>query len=110
MTLNITKEVTNVAIDIHMHDPIVTLDSLKCRTCGEQVDSAEEVISRVQSSSQARRIQDEIAMAGGYAVTHLGDDGVTYSKTANNIIMDIFIRNVKSKVFEVVKLYRRLDA
>ena len=94
---------------VHEHDPIVLYDSIKCRLCGEPLESAEEVIASAQSIMRARRIQDEIAMEGQYMLTGLSDDGVIYSKPSDGIFTDVLIRKRRSRSFEVVKRYRRCN-
>ena len=88
----------------HKHDALVSLDGIiRCRTCGEILPSMEEILTKVQSQRRAKRILEEIAVAGKYrAVNHIGGF-VIYSRDRNGLTEEVTARRVNEKEFNIVK-------
>lgn len=63
----------------------------------------EQVITKVQSSVSAKRVLDEIVVAGGYQAIGFHDGFVIYSKRRNEITEQVFVRKLGDKEFEVVR-------
>lgn len=63
----------------------------------------EKVITKVQSSVRAKRVLDEIVVAGGYQAIGFHDGFVIYEKNKDGITEQIFVRKIGDKEFEVVR-------
>jgi len=88
----------------HRHEPIIGLDNiLRCRTCGKELSSAEEIIVKTQSALSARRVQDEIAIAGRYFASHFQSGSLVYSKSENGLRFELSVRLVKDKECLVIR-------
>jgi len=64
---------------------------------------SEQVVTKVQSSVSAKRVLDEIVVAGGYKATGFHDGFVIYSKNKNEGTEQVFVRKIGDKEFEVVR-------
>jgi len=88
----------------HEHEPIISLGNLiRCRTCGQILSSMKEVISKVQSSTRARRILEEIAVAGKYKAIEFRGSFVVYSRNKDGLIEEVTAKKIGDREFEVVK-------
>ena len=88
----------------HEHDPIVGLDRvIRCRTCGHVLPYMKETISKVQSSSRARRILEEIAVAGNYKAVNFSGLFVVYSKNKDGLTEEVTAKKLGDREFEVTK-------
>ena len=63
----------------------------------------EQAIIKAQNSARAKKILDEIAVAGGYQATGLRNGFVVYSKNEDGVIEELFVRKIGDKEFAVVK-------
>ena len=63
----------------------------------------EHVIHKAQNSVSAKKILDEIVVAGGHQATELRYGFVVYSKSRNRIIEQVFVRKIGDNDFQVVK-------
>ncbi len=89
----------------HTHSPIVQLDkTIQCRTCGEMLSTAEEEICKVSSSTRARHVLEEIAVAGHYTAIAYHDGFVVYSRGLNdNVREEVTAEKISSRNFRVYK-------
>ena len=88
----------------HKHEGEITFDKkLRCRLCGEEVDSYEEVISTEISGKRALRIMREIAEAGGYMVANGSPDFPLYIKVTDGLVVEVTVRKIENREYEVVK-------
>lgn len=88
----------------HKHEPIVGLDSIiRCRTCGKILPSAEYEVCKVSSAIRARRVLDEIAIAGGYAATSYDRGFVVYSKTHGGVKEEVVGEKLADRNYRVFK-------
>jgi len=91
----------------HKHDIIISLNhQITCRTCGQIVPYFEEIISRVQSAKKAKRIMDEIAVAGEYKAISIYQGFVHYVRELDGLTEEITARETGDRAFEVVKITR----
>lgn len=63
----------------------------------------EQEIGKVQSAVGAKRILEEIAVAGGYIAAGFSDGFVVYSKTKNDITEEINARKFGERDFRIMK-------
>ncbi|MBA7631409.1 hypothetical protein ES703_38940 [subsurface metagenome] len=63
----------------------------------------EQAILKVQNSVSAKRVLDEIAVAGGYQPTGFRDGFVVYSKNKDGVTEELFVKKIGDKNFEVVR-------
>ena len=95
----------------HRHEPIIGLDNiLRCRTCGKELSSAEEIIVKTQSALSARRVQDEIAIAGRYFASHFQYGSLVYSKSENGLRYELSLMHVKDKDYIVIRTVVKEDS
>ena len=88
----------------HDHEAIIGLDKiLRCRICGQVLSGTERVVSKVTSSSRAKRILDEIAVAGRYQAVGFSDGFVIYSKISDELTTEVTARKIGERVFEVIR-------
>ena len=84
------------------HDGVRGLDKItRCKHCGEVL--TKQIIAKVQSSYRAKRILDEIAVAGEYVAAGFNGEFVIYSKKRNGVIEEITIEEYSDKQFQIVK-------
>lgn len=93
-------------VETHTHKPIIGKGVIRCQTCDKFLDSAEEEILVAQSAIRAKRVQDEIAIAGGYTASGHEGDSVVYAKVLNGLTMEIVVRKVKDLEYVVIKRAR----
>ena len=88
----------------HVHEGEVTFDKkLRCRLCGEELDSFEEKISTEISGKRALRIIKEIAQAGEYTVSDGSSAFPLYTKDTDGLVIEITVRRIEGREYEVVK-------
>ncbi len=85
------------------HEPVIGLDNIiKCKLCGEAVYELI-IASGIQSSTRARRILDEIAVAGDYKAISVTDKDVVYG----NGTFELTTRKIAERRYEVIKRKQR---
>lgn len=90
----------------HEHEAIIQLNNtIKCRTCGKIAPYAEETICRVDSAVRARRIMEEIAVAGGYWASSLVSGFVVYKREQGGLTIEITAEKMSDRKY---KVYKRL--
>ena len=62
-----------------------------------------EIISKVTSASSAKRILDEIAVAGNYIASGISDGFVIYSRIADDFTEEITARKQGDRTFVITK-------
>jgi len=87
----------------HEHEPIISGDIIRCRTCGHILPYAEETISKVSSAIRARRILDMIAVNGKYKATGFSGKFIVYSKNRDGITEEITAEKLSEREFRVFK-------
>ena len=88
----------------HKHEALIGLDGIiKCRTCGQILPYAEEVLGNVPSIKVARRILDEIAIKGGHSVSAFADGFVVYTKDQDGIREEVSCRRISSREYQIYK-------
>ena len=94
----------------HKHEGIIGNDGLiKCRTCGQILPYIEDTISKVVSALRAKRILDEIAVAGNYQAIGFNGDFVIYSKCKDNLIEEITAEKLKEREFIIKKVTKIVE-
>jgi len=94
----------------HEHEGEITFDKkLRCKLCGETLDSYEERISIEISCKRALRIIKEIAQAGEYIVSDGSSEFPVYTKVVEGLIIDITVRRLKGRFYEVVKIIHNVE-
>ncbi len=83
----------------HEHDTYLGLDNIiRCRTCGKEVISM--IVASVTSAARARRVLDEIAVAGGYSAVASDGDFVVYR---DNKGLEITVTKIAERRYDVIK-------
>lgn len=68
-----------------------------------------QVIGWADSAIKARRMLDQIAIAGGYKVTGAAGNFPIYSRQVDGVNDEISIEKTKKRRFDVIKLTRKLS-
>jgi len=95
----------------HEHEPIAGLDKIiRCRICGQMLSNTEQIVSKVTSLSSARKVLDEIAVAGGYRATGFDRGFIIYSKDRDDRLREeICIGKLKEREFVIKKITRYIE-
>ena len=93
----------------HKHEGQIIDGLIKCSTCGQPLPFFEEVIGKVVSAKQAKRVLDEIAVTGEYRATGFSGGFIIFSKNKdNNLVEEITAGKIKERDFVVKKTVRVL--
>ena len=93
------------------HDALIGLDCIiRCRLCGDVLPYSIETITKVQSSTRAKRILDEIAVAGNYRASSFNDSFIVYSRCRDSLIEEVSVEKVKDREFRVFKKIMKGEA
>lgn len=88
----------------HEHDGEITFDKkLRCRLCGEELDSFEEKISTELSGKRALRIIKEIAQAGEYIVSDGSSEYPLYVKNIDGLVIELTVKRIEDREYDVIK-------
>ena len=88
------------------HEPEIQLGGLiKCRICGNILPEATEEITKVSSARRARRILEELAMAGNYYVASRERGFPIYARDKNGVKEEITAEKLADREY---KVYRKL--
>ena len=86
----------------HKHEPYIALDGLiHCRTCGEILPEAIEEIAKVSSARRARRILEEVAIAGHYYASSWERNFTIYARERDDIIEEIAAEKLADRDYVV---------
>ena len=88
----------------HKHEGIIGNDDLiRCRLCGQVLSHITETISRVSSARRAKKILENIAVAGKYMAIGFNDGFIVYLKHKGIWVEEITARKIGERDFEVTK-------
>lgn len=91
----------------HVHEAELGLDkSIRCRECGEILDTYKEEICKVSSASRVRKILEEIAVSGGYSASGFENGFVVFSTVREGLTEEVNGEKVADRVFRVYKRIR----
>ena len=89
----------------HLHEPTITLDGrFKCRTCGQVLEQATEEI-RVSSKRTAKRILDELAVAGNYYASSYERGFIVFSRTKDGVTEEITGEHINERDYRIIKRF-----
>ena len=93
----------------HKHEALIGSDNIiKCSTCGKVLDKIEQEIGKVVSAVGARRLLDEIAVAGGYMAIGFNEGFIVYSKNKDGVIEEVTASKRKEREFVIKKIIRNI--
>ena len=90
----------------HKHEGIIGTDGLlRCRTCGQLLEQAEEEVTRVGSKVKAKRVLDEIAVAGNYFASSFEGGFVVYTRKKDGVTEEITGEQLTDRDFVIKKRF-----
>jgi len=88
----------------HEYEGLVSNDNiLRCRTCGQILGMIEQTISKVVSAYRARKVLEEIAVAGKYTIIGFNEDFPIYSIDKDGITEEITASKLGEREYRIIK-------
>jgi len=87
----------------HVHDPIYGFGSIRCRTCGESLLSAETQIGTAESEKRAIMLVLSIAVEGKYQAMMWSEGFPVFRRTANGLREEVYATKTGKRRYKVMK-------
>ena len=69
----------------------------------------ETIISKAQSAVSAKRILEEIAVAGSYIASGFSDGFIIFSKSKDSLVEEITVEKIKEREFVIKKTVKMVE-
>lgn len=88
---------------MHEHEVEIADGLIKCRLCGQILESSEKELATFSSKRMAKAMLEEIAVAGKYTASSFDDGFVVYIKEKNNLKEEVGGKKKNKRTYVVYK-------